>query len=1000
MKSERWTRIEQVFHEALQLKADARLSYLTQRCSDDSWLREEVESLIDSLERDNSFLRQPAFDKGLRILAKDRGSVIADRSVGPYQVLSELGIGGMAEVYLAHDPRLGRKVALKLLAATVVKDEIGVRRFRSEARAIANISHPNVASIYEIGQHRRQHFIAMEFVDGISLRERLAQGPLPLKEAIEIGLQVGSALEAAHLTGIIHRDVKPENIMLRPDGYVKVLDFGLAKLTEDQVRPSDKTTNQDSVITRENAIEEGLLMGTLAYMSPSQLRNQPLDARTDIWSWGVVLYEMIAGEAPFQGPTRSDVLAEILKAEPALLRDRGATLPPLLKEILKRCLAKDREDRYPEMHDALDDLRRLQKQVEADKHQGLAGSSLSFSQPDVLSTTEVASPTVIEIGARPNTDVHINSDDLREVRDADQTVDPESENAVSARLNRRRFSKLRLSLGIAIFVLAVFAFEWLQPRGFLLLSLQVTKLSIEGFVRTAGISPDGRSVATVIDEAGRRSVWIRQIGTSTNLQILEFTKEQYGGLSFSANGDEVYYLQNKAVFRVSALGGTPRKLIENVDTPVTFSPDGTHIAFVRANALITANPDGSEEKLLIEINKPQHFLINPQRSIGPAWSPNGAVIASPVFDETDTSHTDVLAVRLQDRSVKTLSVQKSFYVSNLVWPADSSGLVMNAKSRGTSYQLWFLSYPNGEMRRITNDSSDYDRLSTSRDSKMLLATKRDTVSSMWITEGSSQAKQIPFSNRDGLNGVSWTPDGKIVFARWEENDHNIWIVNADGSGRKELTSDDQSKGQPTVSPDGKYVAFVAYRDGRPHVWRVETDGTDLRQLTNGNYEDGPRFSRDSQFVLYHGNDPPNSLWKIPINGGVPVLLTNEAATFSDVSPDGTLIAFASKDDAASPWQIKIISSAGGPAIKTLSLPVDFVPLPPSIGWEHDNSLIYVRNAEGTSNIWSQSLSGDPPRQLTDFPEGQIYSFASSVNGALVCVHGAATSEVFLLRDLQ
>ena len=324
MNSERWQRIEQVFHEALQLEAEA------QSCSEDSSLREEVESLIDSLERDSSFLVQPAFDRGLRILAKDSGALIAGRSVGPYQILSELGIGGMGEVYLAHDPRLGRKVAIKLLAATVLKDEIRVRRFRQEARAIANISHPNVASIYEIGRARQQHFIAMEFVDGITLRERLSQGPLRLKEASEIAMQVGSALGAAHRTGIIHRDIKPENIMLQRDGYVKVLDFGLAKLTEDHGPTERQADDQDSVMTRENASEEGLLMGTLAYMSPSQLRGQPLDVRTDIWSWGVVLYEMIAGEPPFQGPTRSDVLAEILKAEPALLKDSPSTLPASL----------------------------------------------------------------------------------------------------------------------------------------------------------------------------------------------------------------------------------------------------------------------------------------------------------------------------------------------------------------------------------------------------------------------------------------------------------------------------------------------------------------------------------------------------------------------------------------------------------------------------------------------------------------------------------------------
>ena len=1001
MNSERWQRIEQVFHEALQLEAEARLSYLAQSCSEDSSLREEVESLIDSLERDGSFLVQPAFDRGLRILAKDSGALIAGRSVGPYQILSELGIGGMGEVYLAHDPRLGRKVAIKLLAATVLKDEIRVRRFRQEARAIANISHPNVASIYEIGRARQQHFIAMEFVDGITLRERLSQGPLRLKEASEIAMQVGSALGAAHRTGIIHRDIKPENIMLQRDGYVKVLDFGLAKLTEDHGPTERQADDQDSVMTRENASEEGLLMGTLAYMSPSQLRGQPLDVRTDIWSWGVVLYEMIAGEPPFQGPTRSDVLAEILKAEPALLKDSPSTLPASLKEILRRSLAKEKEGRYSGMREALDDLRHLQKQLDSGEDPSLRESNVRIVPKKDLSTSTIEPAKSVEVAAPPITDSQVFADDMPAAGAARlQTLNSRSE-AVSATFKRSRFSKLRLSFGLAIFALAVFAVQWLRPRALPTPHLQSARLSLEGFVAMAVISPDGRLVASVIDEAGSRSVWVKQINTSSNLQILGFTKEQYGGLSFSPDGNDVYYLQERAVYRVSVLGGTPRKLIENVDTPVTFSPDGSRIAFVRASALITANSEGAEEKTLAELKKPQHFLINPQHSTGPAWSPDGAVIACPAFNETDSSHIDVLAVRVQDGSVRTINVQKSFSIRKLIWLADSSGLIMNAKDQRTSYQLWLLSYPDGEARRITNDSTDYDGLSATRDSKVLLTTKIDTVSSVWTIDATSHAKQIPLSNYEGLNGISWTPDGKIVYARWDQSDRNIWIVNLDGSGRKQLTFDDQGKGQPTVSADGRYTVFVAYREGKPHLWRVGIDGTDLKQLTTGRYEDGPRFSRDGQFVIYHGNDPANSLWKISINGGDPVLLTKEAATFPDVSPDGTLVAFASKDEATSAWKIKIIPYEGGPAIKTFSLPSDFVASPASICWEHNrNSLAYVRAVNGTSNIWTQPLSGDPPKQLTDFREGRIYSFACSIGGELVCARGVSTTELTLLRDFQ
>lgn len=362
MDTARWEQIAVIFHHAVPLEADERTCYLAEACSHDPSLREEVESLISSHEVDTTFLQQPVFESGLKILAMDQANLSAGESIGIYTILSALGSGGMGSVYLAFDPRLRRKVALKLLPSKLVKDEERVRRFRQEARAASKISHPNVASIYEVGRAEENHFIAMEFVDGITLRERLSREPMPLNEAIDIAIQVGLAIEAAHEVGIVHRDIKPENIMIRRDGYLKVLDFGLAKLSEAHPLTSGKSDLTDQLtITRANLTEPGMLVGTVTYMSPEQARGLPVDQRSDLWSLGVVLYEIVTQTSPFSSETPSDTIAAILKTEPRPPSLLSAGLPTQIDRIVAKSLAKARDDRYQTAHGLLEDLNRLQE---------------------------------------------------------------------------------------------------------------------------------------------------------------------------------------------------------------------------------------------------------------------------------------------------------------------------------------------------------------------------------------------------------------------------------------------------------------------------------------------------------------------------------------------------------------------------------------------------------------------------------------------------------------
>jgi serine/threonine protein kinase len=358
MTPERWQKVKGIFQSALERAPGERSAFLLQACGGDEPLCKEVESLISSHEKDGSFIDSPAYEAAAGMLANDPESTVGQK-IGHYEILSTLGKGGMGEVYLAQDHKLGRKVALKFLPLSFTKDADRLRRFEREARAASALNHPNILTIHEVGEADGHKFIATEFIDGETLRQKIAIGPLKVNEALHIVEQIASALAEAHAAGIIHRDIKPENIMLRRDGIVKVLDFGLAKLAEPKESgPEDLT--RDMVNT-----ETGIVMGTMAYMSPEQARGLPVDARTDIWSLGVTLYEMLSNRLPFAGATNSDVLASILEREPKSLTSLSTGVPEPLEWIVTKALTKDRDDRYQTAREMLNDIRRLTQRLNA-----------------------------------------------------------------------------------------------------------------------------------------------------------------------------------------------------------------------------------------------------------------------------------------------------------------------------------------------------------------------------------------------------------------------------------------------------------------------------------------------------------------------------------------------------------------------------------------------------------------------------------------------------------
>jgi serine/threonine protein kinase/tetratricopeptide (TPR) repeat protein len=355
MKPERWQQINDLFQSATDCGPEQRAVFLAGACRGDESLRRDVESLVVAYERTENFIETPAFEAAPGLLISESSDALIGELIGHYRIESLIGVGGMGEVYLARDERLGRKVALKLLPEQLTADETQLSRFKTEARAASALNHPNILTVYEISSDGNRQFIATEFIEGVTLSACLSHEKINLRDALEVAVQVASGLAAAHETGVVHRDIKPENIMLRPDGYVKVLDFGIAKLSEQQTADGRRDVGKMAV----HQTRPGLVLGTGRYMSPEQARGEEADARSDIWSLGVVIYEMVAGVPPFQGETPSDCIASILMTEPPSLSGTVPDVPPKLESIVKRALRKNRDARYQTSKEMLVDLRSL-----------------------------------------------------------------------------------------------------------------------------------------------------------------------------------------------------------------------------------------------------------------------------------------------------------------------------------------------------------------------------------------------------------------------------------------------------------------------------------------------------------------------------------------------------------------------------------------------------------------------------------------------------------------
>ena len=974
MTPERWRRVAELFGEAVELPAGEREAFLAAECGGDDALAAEVRRMVEADARPNPLVDSPLVEGLLAHPNEQSEPSLVGRNVAGYELTERLGAGGMGEVYLARDARLRRKVAVKLLREQFTRDPDRMARFEREAYAASALSHPCVLHVYEFGEHEGRRYIVAEYVEGQTLRQRIAAG-LKLSEALRVATQVAEAVAAAHGAGVVHRDIKPENVMVRPDGYVKILDFGIAKLAEPEEARGPATART----------ETGVVIGTVKYMSPEQARGLRVDERTDVWSIGVVLYEMLTGRPPFDGPSNTDVLVSVLEREPEPLARYLPGAPAELQRIVGKTLRKRREQRYQSAADLALDLESL-------RHELIRGGETGARAPGA-GTDGGGAAVARQTGA---------------LSDAGQVVE----------VVKRHKWKVAAAACLVLLITGLFISmhlpkRRLSPAGFR--EGRKEKLTNSGKAFLAAVSPDGKYVAYVSDEAGKSAVRLRQTATKTD--VLRATSDDgfFWRLSFSPDGDYVYYVHHvnevtpTSLYRMPVLGGEARKVSERAYSAATFSPDGRRIAFIRENhptadecALVVANADGTDERVVAARRRPDWLAE-------PAWSPAGETIACILRNSalpalSFGSPMRIVSVPASGGEPAQLGTQPWGAVQQLAWLPRGQGLVANAVDvESGKPQLWHVSYPGGEARRVTGDLTGFNGVSMTADGKTLVTVQETTVSNIWVSPDSSPARARQLTTGTGVMagayGLDWTPAGRLLYSSTEGGSWDVWELDPSTGGRRRLTDDPRQEWGAQGTPDGRSVVFRSNREGRWNIYAMDAAGGGVRRLTSGEFDDFASVSPDGAWVFYMSSVGGKfSLWKVPVAGGEPALVTDRQMMGPSLSPDGRLVVgFVRGEGADGHMALGIFSTEDGSLVQTLEPPKFFNF---GLGWTRDGrALTYLAGQDGPSNVWRRPLDGGPAEALTDVKNEEVLSYDWSRDGSRFAYsRGTVTYDVISIAN--
>jgi len=793
MKAERWKQIDELFDAVLEIPNQQRENFLSKKCGGDDELKREVLSLLDAQKETDGFMENSAMNLMAMEIAHNQTTVvdfsIIGRELGNYRIERPLGAGGMGEVYLAHDAKLKRQVALKILPVAFVLDAERIKRFEREARAVSALNHPNIVTIYDFGQADGINYIVTEFIEGKTVRELIGTN-LPLKETLSIISQTCEALSAAHKLGIVHRDVKPENIMVRPDGYVKVLDFGLAKLN-----PQGNAPN-----TLSNYTQKGMIIGTLAYMSPEQVSDDSVDHRTDLWSLGVVLYEMLTGKNPFKGENRQATLNAILTLNPPFVTEANPSLPAELDAVLSKALEKDADVSYQTASDIRADLKRIRREID---------SSSSLRSGDSLKHKNTAS--------------------------------------------EKRKIYLSYIFGASMLVLIISgilffhynfsdresaeAIEWLQGK-----HGQITDSPwVEGY---PSLSPDGKNIVFASDVGGDRDIYLQRVGGKNPIKLTTNSNESDTMPAFSADGKFIAFRSERnpsGIYVMEETGENVRRVSDFGFHP-SWSPDGTKIVVSdRAAALHTVHTVPDSSLFVIDVKTGNKQKIETRGdAIMPNWSPSGERIA---FWFVADGNLGNIATVAANGGEPVVVVEDAASDWNPVWSPDGKYLYF-ASDRSGNMSFWRLminektGQPLSEAELIPTPSKYCRHITFSRSGKILAYVRYESQSNLqsiafdpqtlkasrevnWITRGDKEVGYPDFS-----------PNGEEFVVRQPTKiQEDLVVFDKNGGNWRNLMNDKFRDRIPRWSPDGAKIAFHSDRSGKYQIWTINPDGSNLQQIT-------------------------------------------------------------------------------------------------------------------------------------------------------------------------